>query len=95
MTFRSKGTRSLLVVPDSRRVRLYHVDAVGNNLDRVLRWCDTHDQPVWVYDDGSFECPHDHTIAGCGATGRAPSDHRLDSPGDHLIVDGPWEIPIT
>lgn len=34
------------------------VDQVGNNLTAVLCWCSTHVEPVWVYGDGSFTCPH-------------------------------------
>lgn len=90
MTFRSKGSRALLVVPDSRRVRLYRVDIVGNNLDCVLRWCASHYEPVWVFDDGSFECPYDHMIDGC-----QHMNHTIDKPGDHEITDGPWEVPLT
>lgn len=75
---RPVGTTNLFVVPESRRVRLYRVDAVGNNLDAVLRWCSTHMEPVWVFDDGSFECPYDRVV-------QVYSD-------DHELIDGPWEV---
>lgn len=60
----------------NHRVVRYRVDQVGNHLDAVLRWCGTHAEPVWVYDDGSFKCPHDLIT-------RVPTD-------DHSIVVAPW-----
>lgn len=67
----------IVVTPDRNRVVRYKVDAVGNDLTAVLRWCETHNEPVWVYDDGSFTCPHD----------RITEVHT----DDHDLIDGPWE----
>lgn len=33
--------------------------------DRILRWCDTHDQPAWDYDDGSVQCMYDLIVESC------------------------------
>jgi hypothetical protein len=62
----------------SRRVTRHAVDQVGNNLTAQLLWCAKHVEPVWVYNDGSFECPHT-TVVG------------WDSDGEHDIVAPPWE----
>lgn len=67
----------IVVTPDRNRVVRYKVDAVGNDLTAVLRWCDTHSEPVWVYDDGSAECPHTRIVG--------------HDTGDHDLIDGPWE----
>ena len=67
--------RTLHLRPDRRVIR-YSRDAVGNDLTAVLRWCVTHNDPVWVFGDGSYECPHDTTT-------RVQSDHEL--------IDAPWE----
>ena len=76
-----KRARSVqvLVTPDRNRVVRYKVDLVNNDLTCVLRWCETHNEPLWVYDDGSGECPYDRV-----------TEARHD---DHVIVDGPWEVP--
>lgn len=71
--------RQVVVVPDTRRVIRYKRDQVGNDLIAVLRWCSTHDEPLWVYDDGSFGCPHEATVGW--------------NPDGHEITDGPWEAP--
>lgn len=73
---RPKGTRNLAVMPTGRVVR-YKVDLVGNNLNARLRWCETHMEPVWEYEDGSAECPHTRIVQ--------------HDTGDHVIVDAPWE----
>lgn len=67
----------VVVTPDRNRVIRYKRDMVGNDLTCVLRWCDTHNEPVWVYDDASYECPRDRIT-------EVHSD-------DHALVDGPWE----
>jgi hypothetical protein len=69
--------RQIVVVPDSRRVVRYKRDAVGNDLTAVLRWCSTHDEPLWVYDDGSHTCPHEMIVGW--------------SPDEHDLTDAPWE----
>lgn len=66
------------VMPTGRVVR-YKVDQVGNDLTARLAWCDTHHEPVWVYGDDSYECPHDRI-----------TEVRSD---DHAIVNAPWEDP--
>ncbi len=58
------------------RVVRYRVDAVGNHLNAVLWWCETHAEPVWVYSDGSYECP-EVKVTGWDQ-------------GNHVIVDPPW-----
>lgn len=75
---RPLGTTNLAVMPTGRVVR-YRVDQVGNSLTAVLRWCDLHHEPVWVYEDGSYECPHTTTVGW--------------SPDEHPIVAAPWERP--
>ena len=67
---------TLAVMPSGRVVR-YKKDAVGNDLSAVLRWCQTHNEPLWVYGDGSFTCPHERIVGW--------------SPDEHVIVDAPWE----
>jgi hypothetical protein len=66
-----------LVVPPLGRVVRYKVDLVGNDLTATLRWCETHHEPVWVFGDGSYECPQARVI-----------EH---DDGSHVIVDPPWE----
>lgn len=77
MNLRAKGTQ-VVVEPTRRRVVRYRTDAVGNDLTAVLRWCATHYEPVWVYGDGSSECPHELIVGW--------------NPDSHELVDGPWEI---
>lgn len=67
----------VLVEPTTRRVVRYRTDEVGNDLSARLRWCETHNEPVWVYGDESFTCPHE------AAVGWAPDGHAL--------IDAPWE----
>lgn len=62
----------------SRRVTRHAVDQVGNNLTAQLLWCAKHVEPVWVFNDGSFECPHAAAVG-------------WDSDGEHDIVAPPWE----
>lgn len=64
----------------SRRVTRHAVDQVGNNLTAQLLWCAKHVEPVWVYSDGSFECPHAAAVG-------------WDSDGKHDLVAPPWENP--
>ena len=70
--------RQTIVTPTGRVVR-YHRDQVGNDLTAHLAWCSTHCEPVWVYGDGSWECPHTRAV-------------EWDT-GDHVIVAAPWEGP--
>ncbi len=72
------ATTQTVVTPAGRVVR-YKRDQVGNDLTAHLAWCETHSEPVWVYGDLSWECPH--TIA----VGWSPDAHRITSP--------PWEKP--
>lgn len=74
---RPRGTVQVLVVPPLGRVIRYKVDQVGNDLTATLMWCDLHHEPVWVYGDGSFECPHERIVGW--------------SPHEHPIVTPPWE----
>lgn len=76
MPSRQSQTQVVVVSPHNRVVR-YHTDVVGNDLTAVLHWCATHSEPMWVYNDGSGECPHTKTVG-------------LDT-GDHAITNGPWE----
>lgn len=78
---RRTRTLQVVVTPDRNRVVRYKRDMVGNDLTCVLRWCDTHDEPLWVYDDGSFECPWTRTTR--------------DTTAEHSVVDGPWEHPSS
>lgn len=68
----------VLVTPDTRRVVRYKTDSVGNDLSARLRWCSTHQEPVWVYGDDSYACPYDVMV-------EVYSD-------DHDLIDGPWEV---
>jgi hypothetical protein len=72
-----ESTVEVVVVPDTRRVIRYKKDQVGNDLTAVLSWCETHREPVWVYDDGSYECPWTRIT--------------LNRTAEHMIVAGPWE----
>lgn len=67
------------VVPPLGRVVRYSKDQVGNDLTAALQWCDLHDEPVWIYGDGSFCCPHERVV---------------EVAEDHLIVTPPWELHI-
>lgn len=73
------------VDPESRDVVFHQVDQVGNNLTKRLVWCARHQEPVWLYGDGSFGCwweditGHKQHLAEFG-------------PEDHEIVAGPWEV---
>lgn len=62
---------------DDRRVTRHKLDAVGNNVTAVLRWCVTHSEPVWVYGDDSYTCPHTRVV-------------EYDTE-DHRLVVPPWE----
>lgn len=55
------------------KIYRHAIDQVGNNLSAELRWCSTHIEPVWVYGDGSFICPHEETV------GWAPDGHEIRS----------------
>lgn len=69
-----------VIVDRRRRVVRDRIDLVGNDLTATLRWCSTHNEPVWEFNDGSSECPVDARVGGPIAEG-------------HVIVDGPWELP--
>ena len=34
-------------------------DAWMDNLHAYLSWCKTHQEPLWVFGDGSHTCPYD------------------------------------
>jgi hypothetical protein len=74
----SKRATEVIRLPTNNRLVRYKKDAVGNDLTAVLRWCDTHSQPVGQYDDDSYECPHTLIV-------------QVDT-RDHVIVDAPWEL---
>lgn len=63
---------------------LHQLDQVGNDLTKRLAWCTEHNEPAWVYNDGSFVCWWEHItgekqhLKGCG-------------PEQHSIEPGPWE----
>ncbi len=42
--------------------------------DRKLRWCAEHDEPAWLYPDGSVQCMYDLIVEQASA----PSDHALE-----------------
>lgn len=62
---------------DGHRRVIRHGRLVG---PAVLRWCATHLEPLWIFDDGSFACPHDLMV-------------ETTTP-DHELVDGPWEVTL-
>lgn len=66
-----------VIVTIDRRIIRYKKDAVGNDLTARLRWCEMHNEPVWFYDDGSYECPWTRVTR--------------DTTANHEVVDGPWE----
>lgn len=66
----------------SHRVTRHAVDQVNNNLTAQLMWCATHVEPVWVYNDLSFQCPHETCVG-------------WDSDSGHEIVPPPWENPCV
>ena len=72
----AEPTVQTVVTPAGRVVR-YHRDQVGNDLTAHLAWCSTHHEPVWVYGDGSWECPHTQVVGW--------------DTGDHVIGPAPWE----
>ena len=74
---RRTSSTEIVVMPTNNRVVRYKKDVVGNDLTATLAWCQTHAEPVWQYDDGSYECPHTRIV--------------LVNTGDHVIVDAPWE----
>lgn len=76
MSVNNKSDLTIAVMPSGRVVR-YKVDQVGNDLTATLRWCETHSEPVWVYSDGSFTCPHDLIV-------EVHNDN-------HTLTDAPWE----
>ncbi len=73
----SRGSVQVECIRPLNRVIRWRRDHVGNDLTCVLRWCATHDEPVWQYGDGSFGCPHEAVVGW--------------SPEPHEITDGPWE----
>lgn len=75
----------------SRRVTRHAVDQVGNNLTAQLLWCAKHVEPVWVFNDGSFECPHT-TVVGWDSDGEHDPAARM-MPRHCRIVAPPWENP--
>lgn len=76
---RRKAGTQVVVSPANGRVIRYRVDSVGNDLTAWLAWCETHAEPVWVYGDDSWTCPHTVTV-------------QWDTE-DHVLVPGPWESP--
>lgn len=56
-------------------------DLAGNDLSGVLRWCETHLEPVWVYNDGSYACPQEYVI-------------EYDD-GTHVIGNLPFDISVS
>lgn len=66
----------VVAAPLGRVVR-YKRDQVGNDLTASLMWCDTHHEPLWVYGDDSYECPHTRVVGW--------------SQEPHNIVAPPWE----
>jgi len=70
--------RLIETTPTGHVIR-HSLDQVGNNLTAELAWCATHCEPVWIYGDGSFSCPHE-LVVGWSSDG----EHRLTSP--------PWEV---
>jgi hypothetical protein len=54
------------------------VDQVNNDLTAALRWCATHVEPVWVYGDGSYMCPHERDVGW--------------APDGHDVVAFPWPV---
>ena len=67
-----------VIVDGRRRVVRDRIDLVGNDLTATLRWCSTHNEPVWEFHDGSHACPYDSSTS---------------APHEHELVDGPWELP--
>lgn len=72
------GEKQTIITPAGRVVR-YNRDQVGNDLTAHLGWCATHHEPLWIYGDGSWECPFDLVV------GWSPDTHHLTAP--------PWESP--
>lgn len=70
-----RGIRFVEVTADGRIVR-HAVDQVNNDLTAELRWCATHLEPVWVFGDGSYECPHETSVGW--------------NPDGHELTAGPW-----
>lgn len=55
----------------------HQIDAVGNNLTARLMLCVPHLEPVWVFQDGSYACPHELVVGW--------------NPDGHVLVPGLWE----
>ena len=66
----TSGIRFVSFDDDGTLVR-HSVDQVNNNLTATLRWCRTHVEPVWVFNDGSYECPHTTVV------GWSPDEHDI------------------
>lgn len=71
-----KRSTQTVVTPERRVVR-YRKDMVGNDLTASLLWCETHQEPLWVYPDQSFHCPYDRVIGYMTE--------------EHTVVVPPWE----
>ena len=76
----------------SRRVTRHAVDQVNNNLTAQLLWCAKHVEPVWVFNDGSFECPHT-TVVGWDSDGWWRPRAAMRWQREHDLVAPPWENP--
>jgi hypothetical protein len=74
----SKQSVEIVVNPAQNRVIRYKMDMVGNDLTATLRWCATHNEPLWVYKDKSYQCPYDRVV-------EVTNDN-------HVVVDPPWEL---
>jgi hypothetical protein len=55
------------------------VDQVGNDLTAVLKWCATHVEPVRVFGDRPYTCPHNQTVGWA-------------SDGECMILTFPWTV---
>lgn len=64
-----------LEILSGRRIR--RVAHLGDRITHAtLMWCEKHQEPVWMYDDGSFSCQFDYIV---------------EAQTEHKLVAGPWE----
>lgn len=73
----SADGRSQTIFVNERVIR-YRKDQVGNDLTAELGWCETHQEPIWIFNDGSYTCPVDAIIGHSAIEG-------------HTIVPPLWE----
>ena len=69
--------RERLLMHPAKRGRAGVIGKDGGTVGfMVMVWCASHEEPVWLYSDGSATCPYDLTV-------RSANEHKLEA--------GTWE----